>query len=297
MKQDVENKHANNRNVQPLDEIEFNWADGKRVASLTRLYNAITQKVDGTIRWYQTKRERKRKLVWCFRVTAILLGAVATALPTIAEMTRNPQGWGVPPGTATLVGIAVGALLMLDKFIGASSSWLRFTMAETALKELRDELTLAYAVENASWVGMSEPTIEQTKHAVATLQSFLARASQIVREETNQWKTEFQGALQQIDQMAKEPPRKIEEAIAIVKIVNPERLVQPWKLSVDGGTEQEVFGDSKSISRTPGSITVRVQAKIKTNADGTQTRDFTTETAEILAAGAAKIINISLPSN
>jgi hypothetical protein len=189
-------------------------------------------------------------------------------------------------------------LLILDKFIGASSAWIRFTMAETALKELRDELSMAWMLETATW-GESkppaEPTVEQTKHALTTLQTFVLRANQIVHDETNQWKTEFQGALQQIDDSAKTPPRKIEEAVGIVKITNPDRLAGDWSLSIDGGPEERAAGDSKSIRRTPGPITVKVSATIKVGANGPQTKQFTMETADILVAGTPKTITIPLP--
>src|SRR3954470_3802340 len=175
------------KNIQTLEQAQFDWADGKRNTSLKAVYTAIQGKIDDSIHWYQTKRVLKRKLAWCFRVTAILLAAIATALPTVAEMTRNTDRWFSHSGTATILGIIVGALLMLDKLIGASSSWIRYTMAETALKELQDELTLAYTLESAAWIGLPEPSVEQTKHALSALQGFLARASQIVHDETVQW--------------------------------------------------------------------------------------------------------------
>ena len=283
------------KNIKSLEHASFDWADGKRAASLKTLYEGILAKIDDSIQWYQTKRVLKRRLAWCFRVTAILLGAAATALPTAAEMTRGTTDWLVRPGTATLLGIVVGALLMLDKFIGASSAWIRYTMAETSLKELRDDIALAYTLEAAGWVGMAEPSVEQSKHALSTLQGFLARANQIVRDETTQWKAEFQGALQQIEDSAKAPPRKVDEAVVIVKIANPDRLAGGWSLAIDGGPEEPVEGDSKSFRRTPGPINVRAKAAIKTGADGSQTKAFATETADVLVTGTPKTITITLP--
>ncbi|MDA1273198.1 MAG: DUF4231 domain-containing protein [Verrucomicrobia bacterium] len=203
------------KNIQTLEHIEFDWVDSKRAASLKALYAGILGKIDGSIKWYQTKRVLKRQLAWCFRVTAILLGAVAAALPTVAEMTRRTDDWLVRPGMATIVGVAVGALLMLDKFIGASSAWIRYTMAETALKELRDEWILAYALEAAGWLGMAEASVEQAKHALSMLQGFLARGNQIVRDETTQWKAEFQSALQQIEEFAKTQPGRLRKQSAL----------------------------------------------------------------------------------
>jgi hypothetical protein len=285
------------KNIKSLEHADFDWTDGKRATSLKTLYDSILKKIDDSIYWYESKRVLKRQLAWCFRVTAIVLGAIATALPTAAEMTRTTDGWLFRPGTATILGIFIGALLMLDKFIGASSSWIRFTTADTALKELRDEFNLAWTLENATWAGTPEPSVDQTKHAVSTLQGFLTRANQIVHDETTQWKTEFQGALQQIDDSAKTRAAKVEEAVAIVKITNPDRLAEPWNLSIDGGSPETIPGDSKAIRHTPGPITLRITAKIKSGPDGKETRPFATDALDILAAGAPKTISIPLPLN
>src|SRR6478736_1251459 len=92
------------------------------------------------------------------------------------------------------------------------------------------------------------------KPALTTLQGVLARASQIVHNKTVQWKTEFQSALQQIDAAAKVPPKKIEEAVAIIKITNPDRLTGSWSFSIDDGPEETIEGDAKNVRRTPGAI-------------------------------------------
>jgi hypothetical protein len=42
-------------------------------------------------------------------------------------------------------------------------------------------------------------------------------------------------------------------------------------------------------------VTARIKAVIKANADGSQTREYTTETADMLAVGMAKIFSITLP--
>lgn len=192
-----------NRNIKTLEHAQFDWSDGQRAGSLRAVYEEILGKFDNSIAWYQGKRGRNRKLAWILRVSAMVVGAVAAALPTLSEMTRTPDGWWLHPGMATILGILAGVLLWLDKFIGASSAWARFTMAETALKELCNELALAFTVETGSWANVKDPSLEQTQHALALLQGFLERADKIILDETNQWKAEFQSALQQTEELAK----------------------------------------------------------------------------------------------
>ena len=157
-------------------------------------------------------------------------------------------------------------------------------------------MALTYTFETGTWAGQTEPTVEQTKHALTLLQGFLARANQIVRDETNQWKAEFQSALQQADELAKVQPRKVEEAVGTVKIANPDRLGGGWTVSINGGPEEAGTSDSKSFRLTPGPITLRVKARIKTGQDGTGFRDYSTEVSEVLVAGTPKEIRITLPT-
>ncbi|MDA1273197.1 MAG: hypothetical protein O2960_03965 [Verrucomicrobia bacterium] len=82
-----------------------------------------------------------------------------------------------------------------------------------------------------------------------------------------------------------------------MKITNPDQLVGAWSISIDDGPEDAVTGDSRSFRRTPGPINVRVKATLKTGVNGGQTRAFATETAEVLVAGTAKTIPITLPLN
>jgi uncharacterized protein YdeI (BOF family) len=286
------------QNIKPLEHQPFDWSDGKRTVSLKSVYDEIVGKLDDSITWYQTKRSLKRKLAWCFRVGAILLGAVATAMPTVAEIAfRDGQhaGCWLRPGTATIVGIMVGALILLDKLIGASSGWIRYTMAETSLKETRDELALAYTMEEAQWIGQSDASVEQTKHTLIALQGFFIRANQIVRDETNQWKAEFQSALAQTEEYAKAQPKNVEEAVLTIKLADPDRLRDGWSVSINGGANEQVDGDSKSFRLTPGTITVRVNATVKAGKDDSETKRFATETGDLLVAGVPKVITVTLP--
>ncbi|MHC4520128.1 MAG: SLATT domain-containing protein [Planctomycetota bacterium] len=208
-------------NIKTVGGAKFDWSDGKRAASIEATYKAILEKLDGSITWYQDKRVLKRQCAWGFRVSAVVLGTAAAAIPTLSEMTNGAGGPAVRPGIATILGVVVGALLLLDRLIGASSAWIRFTMAETALKELRDELGLAFALEAGLWAGKNEPSVEQTRHAVATLQGFLVRVNQIIHDETDRWKAEFQSALQQVDELARAQTKRLAGAVETEKVTKP----------------------------------------------------------------------------
>jgi ElaB/YqjD/DUF883 family membrane-anchored ribosome-binding protein len=285
-------------NINTLQSDGFNWQDGKRLESLAAVYQEVRGKIDNSIIWYQKARNSKRTLGANARYLAILLGVAAAAMPTVTEMalkTNETLSWWQRPGIATIIGILVGGLLMLDRFAGGTSGWIRYTMSETALKELRDDLAFGYALEEAQWAGQNEPSVEQAKHALSFLQGIGGKLNQIIRNETELWKTEFQSAIQQADEYAKTQPKKVEEAVGIVKITNPERLAGKWFVSFNDGPEQEGANDSKGFTVSPGAVIVHVRATIKANADGSQTREFKTEAADTLVAGTPKVIPITLP--
>lgn len=198
-------------NIAPSDLPEFKWSDGQRSSSLKAQYAAIVAKIDGSIGWYQSKRGWKRTFGTWLRVWAVIFVAGAAALPTAAELWGAGKWWA-HSGAAPVLGIVAALLIGLDKLSGATSGWIRYILAETSLKELRDDFAAGYNLETGNWAGVAEPTIEQTRHALETLHGYLVRANEIVRDETNQWKAEFQSALQQIEESAKAASRRAEAA-------------------------------------------------------------------------------------
>jgi len=282
-------------NIKPIAAIDFDWAPAKRAQSVTNVYDEVLNKIFDSIAWYQAKRGGKRTAALGFRIGAIIFATIATLLPTLSEITSDKVlGWRLSPGFATIAGLIAAMLIFLDKLLGSSSGWIRYTMAETTLKELLDQLTSTFKLELGSWINSTEPTIEETRHTLSALFTILAANNQVVRDETNQWKLEFQGALQLTDDLAKAASKKVEEAIGMLKLSNPERLVGSWTLSINDGPDEPCEGDSKSFRLSPGSVTLRVKATVKT-VNGAQ-RPYQSELADVLVAGAPKIMTITLPS-
>lgn len=288
-------------NITTLESDGFDWQDGKRLASLTKAKQQIQDKIDKSIAWYQSGRATKRTFGAAARYIAILLGLTAAALPTVSEMAlktaTSTLAWWQRPGLATIIGVFAGGLLLLDRFAGGTSGWIRYTMAETTLKELRDELTFAWSLEAAQWTARPEPTVDEAKRALELLKGFGARLNQTIRTETELWKSEFQTALQQTDELVKAQPKKTEEAMLTVKLANPDRLAGKWFVSLNGGSEQEGAGDSKPMLIAPGSVIVRVRAIVKIGANGAQTEERIVEAGEMIPLGNNKTVSITLPTN
>ena len=248
--------------LKPVPETSFNWEDGHRLQSLQSLRDAVAGKIDVTAGWYMKGKRWRRKFGRAARVSAMILATMAAAQPTLAEMFRTPEGWWTRPGLATIFALLAAALLLLDRFFGASTGWVRYIMTGMALNDLRDEFEAIWRLESAAWAGQPEPNIEQTKHAISLLQGFITRVNEIVRAETEAWKAEFQSALQQVEDYAKSAVRKIEQSGLKVNIANFDKVEVPWSIALNGGTPEPVSSAEKTFTLTPGHTQIAVEATL-----------------------------------
>jgi hypothetical protein len=243
------------------ESAEFSWRDGQRLSCLKKLREIVASKIEMTAAWYMRGKKGRRIFCRFSRVGAVVLATLAAAQPTIAEIYRSQDRLLVRPGIATILALAAAALLLLDRFFGASTGWVRYISSGLALNDLRDEFEAMWRLETAAW-GDAEPNIDQTKHTVTVLQGFITRVNDIVRAETEAWKAEFQSALQQVEEYAKTAPKKVEKSGLKVAVTNLDKLDGEWKISVNGGTPEIVTSAEKAFSLTPGQTQLAVEAKV-----------------------------------
>jgi hypothetical protein len=250
------------RDLRPAEVAEFSWADGKRLDSLKKLRDVVADKIDMTAGWYMRGKKGRRIFGRSARVAAMVLATLAAAQPTIAEIYRSQNQIWFRPGIATIFALTAAALLLLDRFFGASTGWVRYMTAGLALNDLRDEFENAWRLETATWAEQ-EPTVDQTKHSVSLLYGFILRVNEIVRTETEAWKAEFQSALQQVEEYAKAAPRKVEQSGLKVVITNFDKVDGAWRISVNGGEWESVTSAEKTFSLTPGQTQLAVEATLR----------------------------------
>src|SRR3954462_10563177 len=123
--------------------LETNWEESNSAASLDTVYKHVMNQASACVDWY-LKAKRAKK--WCARlrrIYAIMGGAVAAALPTLADMFPNLltfNGFTIKPGggSALILG-TIAALLLLDRFFGISSGWVRFTRTQLQIRQIAQE--------------------------------------------------------------------------------------------------------------------------------------------------------------
>ena len=242
--------------------VKLDWSNGKAEASLEHIFTRVSANANSAIQWYD--RSKKSKKFWAqnIRVNSILLGSVAALLPTISDMISF-KGKALPGGWTTIcLGIA-GALLLLDKFFGYSSAWMRYTVAKLQLEQILQEFQMDWENERASWQGV-HPTKEQINQMLARSKAFTSQINTIVREETSIWVQEFQSTIKYLDEAIKAKPAVTEPGALNIIISNEDVAKEGWELTIDNGEPEKFKGFSAGKRNLiPGRHEIVIKAKVQ----------------------------------
>ena len=105
-----------------------------------------------------------------------------------------------PAWASVAIGVAA-ALVLLDRFFGSSTGWMRFIRTEMHLRQLYQEFEMNWERERAAWAGQ-DPSAEQVHQMLGRAMAFVTRVSEVVRRETEEWVLESRGTFRQIDEAA-----------------------------------------------------------------------------------------------
>jgi hypothetical protein len=256
-----------NNDLTPYSELNFDWNSGHAEESLNKVYLYSTQLAKDTIGWYISAKKKKKKGARIIRVLSIILAALAAILPTLSELFQHKNGTTVIRAGWTTVALAVaGSLLLLDRFFGFSSAWIRYIVAELQVKQINEEFQMDWETERAGWQG-NPPTREQIIQMLAPCKAFVSQVNNMVRDETNAWVQEFQSSIKYIDDTLKAGTRPPEPGALNINIINGEIAKDGWKLKVDNGDTEIYMGKSAAKKNlTPGNHLIRIEALIENKA-------------------------------
>ncbi len=241
---------------------ELSWDyEEESKKSLDKLYDYAVGEVERYIQWYYEKRKVKRRLGLWLRVFAIVITAIAGVIPIVNGIAENPLF--IPPALATLA-LAIAALLVLiDKFGGGTSGWVRYITTAQELSQLLEDFRFEWENIKITMIDKASPTIEQVTAAISQCKAFMIKSHEVIRQETRLWVTEFQNVLKDLEKTAK-AVAKLEEAGAIsVEVSNGDQCDSGWKIKIDGGQERTYQGKQASIDNlSPKIHTVSVSGII-----------------------------------
>lgn len=182
---------------------QLSWQPSDAAASLSKLYDHVAGVGQEVVDWYYGAKRPKRRWGRSLRLGAILSTGVAAGIPLLAEIFEQEGGKpGIQPLWAAVALAAAGLMILLDRFWGCTSGWVRYLLAGQEASNALERFRLDWQSAIIAW-GTQGPTAEQAQAMVALAKSFLVQVQGIVREETKGWAAEFQSMLQQIEEAAK----------------------------------------------------------------------------------------------
>lgn len=248
------------------------WDKESSEESLDAVYTLVMEQTGQSIDWYSKAKRVKRLCARGIRIYAILGGAAAAALPTIADMyPASFNQYNVKAGGASAIILgSIAALVLLDRFFGFSSGWVRFCRTQLHLRQIAQEFQLDWEAERASLQGQP-PEPQQVSKMLARCKAFAIQVNSIVREETDVWIQEFQEALRMLDDSSKPKAAGSEPGALNLSVAGGDqsevlkggKSVQGWLLSVDDGPEELHEGTQAAVgSLLPGRRVIKVKGKV-----------------------------------
>ena len=179
------------------------WEPNDVPGSLDALYQYVKDRATKAIDWYlESKRDKKIWAIW-LRVLAILLASAGALLPILSQIITDENGEQIiAPAWASVALVLAGVLVALDRFLGCSSSWIRYISTELRLQKILDEFQIDWQCQKSKWKDAG-PDNRQIRDIFGIAKQFIQQVDQLIIEETNAWIAEFQSVLKQIDELAK----------------------------------------------------------------------------------------------
>jgi SMODS and SLOG-associating 2TM effector domain 2 len=111
------------------------WGPGSAKGSLAALFKRASDCAQCAIEWYLKAKRPKQASARAVRGGSILLAALAGILPMLSQM----PGSSIAPIWASVALALATAFVLLDRFFGFSSAWMRYITTELHLQQMLDE--------------------------------------------------------------------------------------------------------------------------------------------------------------
>lgn len=246
---------------------DLQW-DSALDESMSKIYNYVVAFSDSTILWYRSRRRPKRYWGVTLRLGALL----ATAAAGLVPLSENLITVKIPVQWSTLLIAAAGVFVSVDHFGGFTSGWVRYMLAQQKVERLRDAFLLEWNALKLAHTN-AQGMLERAK-------TFLLVVGKVVDDETQEWATEFQNALKEMEK-ARKTAAEIERAGAIeVSVKNPQTVIG-WTLEIDGSQRGQTSG--KSLAVTDVLVGIR---KLKAYGQDAQGKTFSDEKTVKVEGGA-----------
>lgn len=212
---------------------DLKW-DANSDESLNAIYKYVVAFSDSTIQWYQSRRQPKRYVGLSLRASALL----ATVLAGLVPLSQKLIKVDIPAEGSTLLIAIAGMVVSIDILGGFTSGWVRYMLAQQKVERLRDAFLLEW---NALKVMQTN-----TQGMLERAKTFLLAVGKVVDDETQEWATEFQNALKEMEKARKTAAETERSGAIEVSLKNPQ-TVTGWTLEIDGSQRGQTAGKSLAV--------------------------------------------------
>ena len=276
-------------NLHPKGLGDLSWDDAARGQSLIRVHQWAMDEAEHAHEWYIKNKGPKQFFARWSRSIAIGIGALVGIWAVFGQIFGTAaHPWVLNPMWSTVLAAVVAVLVALDRFMGWSTSWTRFIVAATDIRQAIAEFEFAWQQERLKWT-TDPPTREQTQQAIEVVKRFALKVAQIVHDETAAWVAEFQSVLRQLDESAKVKAETTTSPALNVTVTNGGDCDPPgWMLATDTGYSLVYTGRTAAVAGLPtGNHVITATGKIAGKAVRAQK-------AVSLAPGAAVSVELTL---
>lgn len=253
--------------VEPF--IPPNWA-GEPTDHLEQLRAYAEAKIEEELAWYRRNKKSRadtsrRLRFWAVSCT-ILGGLVPVVVAAMGERPAFFNGWPVRFSQMgyVLLGIA-GGFVLLDRFFGYSTGWMRYVLAMQAIEKAREQ----FRMEWTALLRMLSATTKGTPEHSELLDRMIQRTRAVVIEvkdrseqETQAWIAEFQTNLAQFEKDLKSQVEATRPGGIDVEVTDGRKADTPVEILLDGMTADRFVGTAGSIGFVaPGMHRVTARAQ------------------------------------
>ena len=143
----------NRRDLRPEAFPSLSWEPQEVAQSLETLYRYVEGEALKANDWYLRKKGPKRRLGQWLRGLAILLTAGAGLVPILSELWQIGRQPMIRPGWSPLLLGLAALFLLLDRFLGGTSSWMRYLAASQAIGDLLRRFRFDWTLQQAACAG------------------------------------------------------------------------------------------------------------------------------------------------
>lgn len=233
---------------------ELSWDESDEKASIKKLYAFTDELALENIGWYGNHAVGNRRAALVLRSLAIFFGgtgAIVQILGMVGNGTVDPSSLTNSYALFALAGVCV----MIDRWLGVSSAWMRYTLTKATLERDLTEFRMAWPIEAAKL--NSGGPIESAQQF---LRDAAVRIQEEVREESEIWSKEYQSALAEIGKAVKVQAEATKSAAIIVEVDRKSAITGPLTLALDHRDVCELSGDKhliQPVSPGPHFVAVR----------------------------------------